>query len=759
MRRFMRSLGANLAMRRSDLIALSVLGLVTLLLYAEVIEGSKGLLVFPDNAQQTVAWYAYANRAFHDGVLPLWDPYQFAGHSFVGEAQTGVFYPLNYAFFAAVGDQLGAKGISAFLLGHVLLAGLFQYAFLRVLRLPPVGALAGAIAFALGGFLFHRITGQANIFMSAVWLPLAFLFFHQALHRSLLFAPLAGAAVAVSLLAGHIQPPALACISLVLYAGWFALANRGREELLRAAAALGIALAVTAGLSAVQLLPSLEYQDHAYRFVGDRPPFDAATRLPYEVVGYHYLLEPRDLGGFLSPVFGDVDDGRPYIGIVTLLLAGVGAALTSRRIVGFWVLLFVLALVYSLGHHGGLHHLAYLTVPLLDKLREPVRALYIVHFALSVLAAYGVAALAARGERSQAPSPERRWRGLPLVVAGGGAIVAVATSIDAQPAGSDTEGLITAVALALLAGGLIAAWGVGGLAARVAAPLCVAALCLDLVPSGWQTLPEDTYDGTSRFSPDAYYLPTPVTEYFRANRGVYRIDNAERALPVNVGDFEGFQLVSGYGATMHKSLYDLFQAPGSASRTPDLLNIRYAVTTQPVRGWPLVMTAGVQRLHENPDPHPRAWVSHRWEIAPDRSAALTRALEPGFDHRRDVVLEESPGTGSSGEAEPREATVLSYEPTRIEIEARAARPGLLVASEIWYPGWEATVDGRPAPVLRADGLTRAIPVPAGAHRVVMTYRPTHWTLALVLTFVSLVLVLVSSILALLRQRQGRLRGA
>jgi uncharacterized membrane protein YfhO len=50
---------------------------------------------------------------------------------------------------------------------------------------------------------------------------------------------------------------------------------------------------------------------------------------------------------------------------------------------------------------------------------------------------------------------------------------------------------------------------------------------------------------------------------------------------------------------------------------------------------------------------------------------------------------------------------------------------LLVLSEVYYPGWKARVDGLPAESLRADLALRAIPVPAGSHRVEMIYRP--WT--------------------------------
>ena len=113
-------------------------------------------------------------------------------------------------------------------------------------------------------------------------------------------------------------------------------------------------------------------------------------------------------------------------------------------------------------------------------------------------------------------------------------------------------------------------------------------------------------------------------------------------------------------------------------------------------------------------------------LCPDR-AALERYMQaPGFDHRRQVALEEPlpfplPETAAAAAAEAR---VTAYGLNRIEASVDAPAPGLLVFGELYYPGWTATVDGAEAVVHRADGCLRGVPVAsAGHHTVVLRFLP------------------------------------
>ena len=70
-----------------------------------------------------------------------------------------------------------------------------------------------------------------------------------------------------------------------------------------------------------------------------------------------------------------------------------------------------------------------------------------------------------------------------------------------------------------------------------------------------------------------------------------------------------------------------------------------------------------------------------------------------------------------------DARIVSWRGDRIEIEADSELGGMLALHETWYPGWVAEIDGRKAPVLRADVLFRGVEVPAGRHHVVFRFAP------------------------------------
>jgi O-antigen/teichoic acid export membrane protein len=108
------------------------------------------------------------------------------------------------------------------------------------------------------------------------------------------------------------------------------------------------------------------------------------------------------------------------------------------------------------------------------------------------------------------------------------------------------------------------------------------------------------------------------------------------------------------------------------------------------------------------------------------------------------------------------ATVAEYGNNRVAIHAATDGdlPGVLVLADVYFPGWTATVDGVQAPVLRADGLFRAVELPPGEHTVVFSYRPLSVRVGGLLSAISLaVLVALGGLAVATRRRSASLVAA
>jgi hypothetical protein len=118
--------------------------------------------------------------------------------------------------------------------------------------------------------------------------------------------------------------------------------------------------------------------------------------------------------------------------------------------------------------------------------------------------------------------------------------------------------------------------------------------------------------------------------------------------------------------------------------------------------------------------------SKAWDLL---AAEMNLPVRPG----RGIILESLQPTeselncGAPTEADPTELPLVKVgmdsRPDQVTLEVNAARDGWLEVMDTWYPGWTLSVDGHAAALYRADGVFRAVSVPAGSHRVVFQYRP------------------------------------
>ncbi len=218
--------------------------------------------------------------------------------------------------------------------------------------------------------------------------------------------------------------------------------------------------------------------------------------------------------------------------------------------------------------------------------------------------------------------------------------------------------------------------------------------------------------------------------------GHFRVLSLESSNPMtNARPSYYHESIGGYHGAKLRLFQDyidhLFVDPATGlprSRALDLLSVRYVVVPAgaSLPGMRVAFEDERWRVLENPSALPRAFLVGQYEVVSDLAAHRQRLLDPALDLRRTVLLREEPGVevapiDSSSTALVR---LVRFGPREIVWEVHTDAPRLLVVDEVYYPvGWHAAVDGQPVPILQANYLLRAVPVPAGTHTVVMRFDP------------------------------------
>jgi hypothetical protein len=138
--------------------------------------------------------------------------------------------------------------------------------------------------------------------------------------------------------------------------------------------------------------------------------------------------------------------------------------------------------------------------------------------------------------------------------------------------------------------------------------------------------------------------------------------------------------------------------------------------------------SGDVKVYENLSVLPRTFIVHQTQIVNSNEQAIALMKAPHFDPAQTVVRlrqgDEQTGPVIAGQPSTRDsATIVSYQPERVEIAAQLNSEGWLVLTDAYYPGWQAMVDDQPVDIQPVNVLFRAVSVPAGQHTVMFEFKP------------------------------------
>jgi hypothetical protein len=743
--------------------------------------------------------YAYrvfgAEQLRATGGFAQWDPYILGGIPIA--AQHGdVFYPTFILRLLLPVDV----AITWSFLVHLGLAGLFAFGLVRALGFAFWPALFAGVTYAMSGQVASLVSPghDGKMYVSAL-APLLLWMIVRAVRDGRAWAwGMIALVTGLAILTPHNQMVyylALLCIPFTI---WIALRG-GEEPPVRAVATrrvliAGGAAALGLAVAAVQFLPFYAYLDYAARGVARGYEYATSYSMPPEEMLNFYLPH---FSGFIEDYWGrnPIKLHSEYVGAVVLLVAGLAIGASGRRReVWFWGVAGVIATLVALGGHTPFYRLWYL-LPMMKVVRAPAMIFFIAQLAIAVFAAIGVERLLREGAKRGYLIGWGVFAVLILVLAGGGALTSVAQSL-APP---ERYALVERNSGALIGGALrsflFVALAIGVLwagASRRLSGMALAAALVALAAADLWTVERRYF----RFSPPAreLYASDPTIEYLKTLEEpgrVMAVSLSARGIPdapdpVFSGDALMVHRVRAVTGHQGNELQRWVELAGAKSPAigPNLFQREFRRLTN-VRFWlvdrelppehpqlpgmrfirrvgPVQNASGNEAwLFELDEPNPAAWVA---PLIAEASADAIRStvMNPSFDVRRAALFDSSSavqGRAISGTPEPLaiRARVSYPSPRQIHVALDQPAPdgSALIVSENWYPGWSATVDGRPASVARADYTLIGVPLSAGAQRVELSFADSSYARGKVITVIALMLTLALIAGGILMERRRR----
>jgi hypothetical protein len=722
----------------------------------------------------------YLGAALEHGELPLWNPYHFSGHPSVADPQSLLFTP-TMLLFAWLVPQPSMQLFDAVVFAHFLPGAIGVLLLFRRRGWRPAGAILAAMIFMLGGSASARLQHTGMIF-SYGFFPLALWLLEEALdRRSYVFAVLF-AAMAAMMTVGRDQVAflcALTLIGAVLWRAWEAERRlaflKSRAGVIVTAGVAGAALLAVPVILTIQLLmtstrPSFGFGVAA---MGSLPPASLATLFFSDIFGslratYDYW--GPDWQSMAAGTWTDRATNYLFAGTVPALLLiwhGVAGGRLLAREFRFFLIVGLAAVVYAIGRYTPLFEIIFDRLPGVSLYRRPADATFIINFTFAFAAGYLLHRWLEEGSPKLAGLPRLTSAGLAALLLG----AALAGALAYGWRGNHLSDALRHVALAAVVAGAavtIIARGGGPRPRRaVIAALLVAFTAGELLwrnaASALNAEPAERY-AVFRELPPEQLQGLQVLKKELAERNAKgerpRVEilglggawqNASMVLgledtigynPLRLADYE-----KAVGPGENAVDPNLRHFPGTfrgyKCRLASLLGLEYLVLDRPIERLPrhfprlvgtrLLYGSGTMWVYRLDAGAPRAYLATHL-VPVDSETVLQQAELPDFDRLNEALVDETSVELLKGDyglrdgataADPAvgSARITGYGRNEVVLSVETDRNSVLVLHDIFYPGWEAFVDGKRQPILRANVLFRGVEVGPGRHIVEFRFRP------------------------------------
>ncbi|GAP14735.1 bacterial membrane protein YfhO [Longilinea arvoryzae] len=737
------------------------------LLFAPTLLSGKAL-VWGTPALQFIPWRMLAWEQIRSGLWPLWNPLNGMGAPLLANYQLALYYPpgwLLYLLQAIGGTPWMAWGHTLLLVAHLAWAGYGTACLVKQLGLGELAQVVAGLAFSMSEYLVAR-AGFFSMIWSAAWLPWILLLIEKlamettARRRAGRLGGLA-LCVGLQLLSGHAQITWYSLLFAGIWsvtAGW---AGRGWRGAAALAGQTALGMALGAVIASAQLIPTFELLQQSQR--ASAVSYDFAMTYSFWPWRFLTLIAPSFFG---NPAYGDYWGYASYWeDAIYIGLLPVGLAFSTLRMV--WKrtgeapsrqprlrLLWAMALVgaiLALGKNTPVFPFLYRHIPTFDMFQAPARYMIWPVISLSLLAAYGIencrrpSGKALKGLRKTIPI-------LMAVIFGAGMTWFMIPSIK-------SSFIYSTILAALL--GLLVAWLALKQPLEVTSPAhqrwawwVALFVGMDLAAAGYGQNPATSM----QFYSDAAQTGAP------SEGRLYLDDKSEYDLKFGrFLRFSDYRQQESWNAVRQAQIPNLniLDGQSSANNFDPLRPARYenwmlyVSTLSAENRIPWLKTMGVDRVEAVTQPEEHTYAvqplagAERFRFYPcaiftdnaDESWNETqRVIQDGIDR---IVIEGSGDAGVNCDLQSDDKISIQLDQaTRIVLDVEVNRAGWLTMADIWYPGWQADIDGQTVELAKANYAFRGLPLQAGRHTIIITYRPAWFWPSFVLSLIGLMMAVI-----------------
>jgi len=686
--------------------------------------------VGPDITVMAVPDLNLRAHALRSGIIPVWDPYEMGGQSPLGEVTPSVLDPFSYPLLL-MPLKNGHVRLGYIQIYYVLLhclAGLAAYLLMMDLKVRSrLAAVVAGVFYAIGSVPGNAIWFQ--VVTEAIYAPLVLIFLFRSLRgvRPVGNAAVAGLLLGLSWFSGSHHIPVIMSLSCAMLLLVIALLGDLRRGLLRVAIFSSAMLFV----SAPQVIPALQWGRMSMRWVLLDQPIPGAAKVPFLA----HLIEnihPSSLLSILVPAQGSWQQ-MLFAGVVAVVFAvlAVVSSLGNSRVVRLCLALITAGILMTLSQYNMLYGVAYILVPMFDKLRESAFWIFLSHLALTCLLGLGLDAFIGRDQILL----ERRIARI-LAIAGGALLIFsyLVSFLGKQEFQQTADRFAISGIAALLLACLFYLVNSGLLKPALATALALGLLMMEHGNVAGRLMYPRGHGYISQFE-RPLLASDSLAQFLRTRTDLERIDVDQKDLPMNFGDLHMIEEMSSHGGSMLTSVFKIkFWTP----RARQLYGVNYYLARKPSQSNQVELftdPSGI-KVFRNPDARPRVWSVHQILSVSDYDRANDLLSSPSFEMATtSFVSGEPPRVEQCGSGDQIE--LLNRNWFTVAIRARMQCAGMVVLNDNWYPGWHASIDGKRVPLYSAYMTVRGVIVGPGDHVVEMHYRPRALYLGCVLFAIGL----------------------